>query len=73
MELIPAAKVTLTAPNGTNTASASGSDGAAAASSAQTPNAAAAPTSSRSLIRPRAPVVSAPATDPTAIATASAV
>ena len=73
VELIPAAKVTLTAPSGTSAAIAIGSVGAAAATSEVIPNAAEAPISSRSLTAPRAPVTSAPMTEPTAIATASAV
>lgn len=73
MELTPAAKLTLTAPSGTSAAIASASDGAAAASSAQVPNAAQEATSWRSLTRPRAPVASAPRIEPSAIAIASAV
>lgn len=70
---MPAAKVTVEAPSGTSAASAKGRLGATAATSANRPKLAAAPTSSRSLTFPRAPVVSAPVMEPTAIATASAV
>ena len=65
--------MTLTKPSGTSAASASGRLGAAAASRAKRPKPAAEPAISFSVTRPRAPVVSAPATEPTAIATASAV
>ena len=73
VELTPAAKVTVAKPSGTRATRATGSVGAMAARRAKTPKPSAAPTSSRSLTRPRAPVASAPATDPIAIATASAV
>ena len=71
--MTPAANVTLANPSGARATIAVGRVGAVAASSAKTPNPAAATISRRSLTRPRAPVVSAPATEPTAIATASAV
>ena len=70
---MPAAKVTLTAPSGTSAIISSGSVGAAAASRAKSPKATAEPAIRRSLTRPRAPVARAPATEPIAIATASAV
>ena len=73
MELTAAAKVTLTAPRGTSASSSSSSVGAAEATSAATPNSAAEPIMMRSLTLPRAPVASAPPTEPIAIATASAV
>lgn len=65
--------MTLESPSGTSAAIAQPSDGAAAASSAEAPKPIEATTSSRSLTRPRAPVASAPTTEPTAIETASAV
>jgi hypothetical protein len=71
--LTPAANVTLERPSGTSAAIARPSVGAAAASSAEAPKPTAAATSRRSLTRPRAPVASAPITEPTAIETASAV
>src|SRR3954469_860193 len=68
LELTPAAKVTDTAPSGTSARICSGSDGATAASSSNTPNAVAAPTIIRGDTRPSRLVVSAPDTDPTPIA-----
>lgn len=65
--------MTEASPSGTRAAIASGSEGAAAASSAKAPNPAAAATIVRSLTRPRAPVASAPITEPIAIAMARAV
>lgn len=73
VELTPAANITLAAPRGTSKAAATGSVGAAAATLATPPNANAAPVSIPGPIRERAPVTSAPATDPIPIATASAV
>ena len=65
--------MTLESPSGTRAAIAQPRDGAAAASNAEVPNPIEATTRIRSLTRPRAPVASAPTTEPTAIETASAV
>jgi hypothetical protein len=70
-EFVPAAKVTLAAPRGTRAASSRGSTGAAAASRVSTPKAVAARTSVRGETCPRAPTISAPITDPTAIVVVS--
>ncbi len=70
---MPAAKVTLAKPSGARAIISSSSVGAAAATKALAPKASAAPTSSRSLTRPRAPVASDPQIEPTAIAIASSV
>jgi hypothetical protein len=71
VELMPAEKVTVIAPRGTSASTCSGSDGAAAASNSRAPKPAAAPTRIFGETRPRAPLASAPATDPTAIAAVS--
>lgn len=67
-EFTPAANVTETAPSGTSARICSGSEGAAAASSSNTPKPVAAPTISRGETRPRLLVINAPATEPTPIA-----
>ncbi len=72
-ELTPAANITLAPPSGISIATATGSVGVEAAKSAKSPKERAEPTMRRSLTAPRAPVARAPATEPTAIATASAV
>lgn len=71
LELTPVAKVTLAAPRATSTATWTASVGAAAAASSATPNRVAATTSRRGDTRPRAPLSSAPATDPAPIALVS--
>ena len=71
--MIEAAKLTVKAPSGTSIAIASGRLGAAAASRARAPKPVAANSMKRRVIRSRAPVTSAPITEPSPIATASAV
>jgi len=71
VEFTPAAKVTVTIPSGISAAICSGSVGAAAAASMNSPNAADAHTSSFESTRPRAPASSAPITEPTPIAVVS--
>lgn len=73
MELMPAAKATLAAPRGTSRATATGSVGAAAATSATAPNPRAATVTNLGPTYVRLAVASAPATEPAPIATASAV
>jgi hypothetical protein len=70
-EFTPAANVTLAAPSGTSATACHVSVGAMAASSSAPPNSAALSTISRGLTRPRAPVASAPSTEPTPITAVS--
>jgi hypothetical protein len=73
VELTPAANVTLANPSGASATISSARLGARAAARELAPKPIAAPTSRRSLMRPRAPVASAPEIEPTAMAIARAV